>query len=92
MPIKTADLCDRYQAEVHVAEPVFKDYGGAPAFGGQLIEVRRVHQRLAVGSQVGPPILENDQDHVGPGPLGGSGNRVHGRRRGQQSHDGQTSS
>ena len=37
---KTADLCDEYPQEVQVAQPLFRDYGGAPTFGGPIATVK----------------------------------------------------
>ncbi len=37
---KTADLCDFYAAELQIAEPIFKDYGGTAAFAGQIVTVK----------------------------------------------------
>ena len=37
---KTADLCDEYPQEVQVAQPLFRDYGGALAFGGPIATVK----------------------------------------------------
>lgn len=41
--IKTADLCDAHAAEVAVAEPILRGYGGVQAFGGSISTVR-VHE------------------------------------------------
>ena len=40
MPIATADLCDEFGAEVRVAEPLFRDWGGSVAFAGPVETVR----------------------------------------------------
>ena len=40
MPAATADLCDQFGAEVHVAEPLFEDWGGSVAFAGPVETVR----------------------------------------------------
>ena len=40
MTIVTPDLCDAYPELVRVAEPVFTNYGGRPAFGGEIITVK----------------------------------------------------
>jgi regulator of ribonuclease activity A len=36
----TPDLCDRYGDRVAVAEPLFRDFGGRPAFAGRIETVR----------------------------------------------------
>lgn len=54
---KTADLCDEFGPAVQVAEPLFRDYGGATAFGGQIVTVKvfednvRVRQTLETPGQ-----------------------------------------
>lgn len=40
MAAATADLCDEFGAEVRVAEPLFRDWGGAAAFAGPIETVR----------------------------------------------------
>jgi regulator of ribonuclease activity A len=51
MPVVTADLCDEFGAEVRVAEPVFRDWGGTIAFAGP-IETVRVFEDNALVRQV----------------------------------------
>ena len=51
MPAATADLCDEFGAEVHVAEPLFRDWGGSVAFAGA-IETLRVFEDNALVRQV----------------------------------------
>ena len=36
MHYATADLCDRYMDKLQVAEPLFIDFGGIPAFEGEI--------------------------------------------------------
>jgi regulator of ribonuclease activity A len=43
MSFKTTDLCDEYEDEVQIAEPVFRDLGGVRAFGGEIVTVK-VHE------------------------------------------------
>jgi regulator of ribonuclease activity A len=40
MPFATPDLCDEFGAEVHVAEPVFRDFGGVERFAGPIATLR----------------------------------------------------
>ena len=47
MPFATADLCDEFGAEVRVAEPLFRDWGGASSFAGP-IETLRVFEDNAL--------------------------------------------
>jgi regulator of ribonuclease activity A len=51
----TPDLCDRYGDRVAVAEPLFRDFGGRPAFAGE-IETLRVFEDNALVRRV----LERD--------------------------------
>lgn len=36
MPVATTDLCDAHPADVRVAEPLFRDFGGLSAFAGPI--------------------------------------------------------
>jgi regulator of ribonuclease activity A len=40
MPFATADLCDEFGAEVRVAEPAFRDFGGVERFAGPIATLR----------------------------------------------------
>lgn len=40
MDFTTADLCDQFEAEVQVAEPLFRDFGGVRRFAGAIQTVR----------------------------------------------------
>ena len=51
MSIATADLCDEFGAEVRVAEPLFRDWGGSVAFAGP-VETVRVFEDNALIRQV----------------------------------------
>ena len=51
----TTDLCDRFGDRVAVAEPLFRDFGGSPAFAGK-IETVRVFEDNALVRRV----LENE--------------------------------
>jgi regulator of ribonuclease activity A len=51
MVFATTDLCDQYGAEVRVAQPVFRDWGGTPAFAGP-IETLQVFEDNALVRQV----------------------------------------
>lgn len=37
--IATADLCDQYGDAVRVCQPIFRDFGGTPAFHGPILTV-----------------------------------------------------
>lgn len=43
MTVKTADLCDAYQEQLQLVEPLFRHYGGRHAFGGRIATVK-VHE------------------------------------------------
>src|SRR6476469_4283134 len=51
MSVATADLCDEFGAEVRVAEPLFRDWGGSVAFAGP-VETLRVMEDNALVRQV----------------------------------------
>ena len=40
MPFATPDLCDEFGAEVRVAEPLFRDFGGVERFAGPIATLR----------------------------------------------------
>lgn len=48
MTPSTPDLCDRYGDLLQVAEPRFRDYGGAVAFAGQIETLRVVEDNALV--------------------------------------------
>lgn len=48
MKVKTTDLCDRYAAELIVAEPIFRDYGGVPFFAGKIETVQVYEDNILV--------------------------------------------
>jgi regulator of ribonuclease activity A len=50
MAFATTDLCDRFDAEVRVTDPVFHDWGGTPSFAGP-IETLRVFEDNALVRQ-----------------------------------------
>jgi regulator of ribonuclease activity A len=43
MTVKTADLCDEHERDLQVAEPMFRRFGGKPAFAGRIATVK-VHE------------------------------------------------
>ncbi len=40
MPYPTPDLCDAFPDLVRVVEPMFRNYGGKPCFGGTIVTVK----------------------------------------------------
>lgn len=57
MPFVTCDLCDDFPEVVRVCEPLFANYGGLNAFGGEIVTVKchednsRVKELLATPGQ-----------------------------------------
>jgi regulator of ribonuclease activity A len=47
----TPDLCDAHP-EVGVAEPLFRDFGGKPAFSGRIVTIRCMEDNSRVREQV----------------------------------------
>ncbi|MDX5298111.1 MAG: ribonuclease E activity regulator RraA [Gammaproteobacteria bacterium] len=52
MNIVTPDLCDAYP-EVKVVEPMFSNFGGRDAFGGEIVTVKCFEDNSVVKEQVG---------------------------------------
>ena len=40
MKYDTSELCDIYQEDVNVVEPLFSNFGGRSSFGGQIVTVK----------------------------------------------------
>jgi regulator of ribonuclease activity A len=55
--ILTADLCDEFAADIQVAEPVFRIYGGRRSFGGQVVTLRVFEDNPLVRSALEEPGL-----------------------------------
>lgn len=55
MEIKTADLCDAHAPELQVAEPLLRDYGGTPAFGGPISTVQVFEDNVLVRAALEQP-------------------------------------
>jgi regulator of ribonuclease activity A len=52
--ICTPDLCDEYP-EVAVVDPIFSNFGGLEAFGGEIVTVKCFEDNSVVKDQVGLP-------------------------------------
>jgi len=52
---KTADLCDQHADELDVCEPLFYDYGGKPAFAGQVVTIKCFEDNSRVRDLVAEP-------------------------------------
>lgn len=57
MSVQTADLCDQYEAElgttVRVVAPMFRSYGGRPAFAGQIVTLKLFEDNSLVREALG---------------------------------------
>lgn len=40
MDFQTADLCDKYEDQLQVCQPMFRSYGGRKRFGGQIATLK----------------------------------------------------
>ena len=40
MSLSTCDLCDEFEDQIGVAEPIFRSFGARRAFGGQIVTLR----------------------------------------------------
>jgi regulator of ribonuclease activity A len=49
------DLCDQYPELVQVVEPLFVNYGGRQAFGGQIVTIKAFEDNSLVREQVALP-------------------------------------
>ena len=57
MTVLTADLCDEFDADIQVADPVFRVYGGRRNFGGQVVTLRVFEDNTLVRSALEEPGL-----------------------------------
>jgi len=55
--MKTCDICDAYEDTdtVHVAEPIWQDFGGVTEFGGQAYPVKAFEDNSLVRDTLGTP-------------------------------------
>jgi regulator of ribonuclease activity A len=54
MAISTTDLCDAHP-DVRVAEPIFRDFGGAKAFAGPIVTLKLFEDNSLVREQLEQP-------------------------------------
>jgi regulator of ribonuclease activity A len=45
---RTTDLCDRHWAELQIAEPIFRDYGGQISFAGPIATVQAYEDNVLI--------------------------------------------
>lgn len=55
MELQTADLCDRYEDQVRVCEPVFRDFGGRPSFFGEAVTAKCFEDNTQMKSILSEP-------------------------------------
>lgn len=55
MNIVTPDLCDAHPEWVRVVEPIFRNYGGRRAFGGEILTIKCHEDNSLVKEHVGNP-------------------------------------
>ena len=55
MEFQTADLCDRFAAELQIGEPLFRDYGGRTRFAGQIATIKCFEDNSRVRDLVAEP-------------------------------------
>ncbi|MEP6688515.1 MAG: ribonuclease E activity regulator RraA [Gemmatimonadales bacterium] len=55
MSFATADLCDEFGAEVRVAEPLFRDWGGVDRFAGPIATLRVLEDNALVRQMLETP-------------------------------------
>ena len=55
MTISTPDLCDQFSDLVQVVAPMFKNYGGIAAFGGEIVTVKCFEDNSLVKEQLALP-------------------------------------
>ena len=54
-PFTLPDLCDTHADSIRVAEPIFHNYGGKTAFGGQIVTVKCFEDNSKVKQLVATP-------------------------------------
>ena len=55
MTFVTCDLCDENPSLVRIVEPIFNNYGGKPAFYGEIVTVKCHEDNSVVKENVGKP-------------------------------------
>lgn len=55
MTIVLPDLCDEYPEDIRVVEPMFANFGGVEAFGGQMVTIKCHEDNSLVAEQVAEP-------------------------------------
>jgi regulator of ribonuclease activity A len=55
MTFKTADLCDQFESEIEVCEPLFGDFGGRMDFSGRIATIKCFEDNSLVRTLTGEP-------------------------------------
>lgn len=55
MGISTPDLCDAFESEITVLDPIFRNYGGRKSFCGEVVTVKCFEDNSLVKSQLSTP-------------------------------------
>lgn len=55
MSFKTADLCDQFETELQICDPVFRDFGGHVQFAGRIATIKCFEDNSLVRTLVGEP-------------------------------------
>lgn len=55
MNLKTADLCDEHGEQLHIAEPIFRNYGGRASFHGVISTLKVMHDYALIRSTLESP-------------------------------------
>ena len=84
MQAKTTDLCDQYAAELQVAAPIFRTYGGKVAFCGPISTVQVYEDNLLVRAALEQPGAGRVLVVDGGGSLRAGGRSAGGVRAGQR--------
>lgn len=55
MPFQTADLYDRFEDQLRVCEPLFRDFGGRPRFAGAVVTAKCFEDNTQIKSLLAEP-------------------------------------
>lgn len=53
--VSTSDLCDAFEGELQVADPVFRNYGGVTDFHGRIVTLRVVKEFILIRDALQTP-------------------------------------
>jgi regulator of ribonuclease activity A len=55
MSVSVPDICDRFIDDIHVLDPVFRDFGGKERFHGEIVTIKCFEDNSLVGETVRKP-------------------------------------